>query len=221
MLKRVLFVAVSLALCSSSGYAQQVFVTFGEGAQPAVGARVDLSEETGSAFIYSAGDFQFDAFDLDFSIADDSVIRFTNVELFNPVIGDGIITFGTRWETQQRALLTDTTGDLLALSLSQIGVDPGLAGTGFDEYFDPAVANPDGRPGGSFLLARVDYDIVAVGTVDLELEVGDNLFLSLNTPQDLISPTLGNATLVVGVPEPSTAGILALGLVGLVARRRR
>ena len=212
MFKRILLAAVVLSLCSTNGYAQQVFTTFGQGSNAASTGTVNASSGTGSFFIYSAGDYQFDAFDLEFSVADNSVIEFTNAELFNSTISAGPgLDLGVRFNENVLSETTANSGRLVGISITEQGINP--AGASFDEDFDALVANPDGSSVGSFLLAQVDYDIVGSGTVDINLELGELEFFSFSTPTVLIQPTLGSGTLTVAstqvtsVPEPSTMGI--------------
>ena len=92
MLKRILLAVTVLGFCSTSVFAQteQVFVSFGEGADITNTATFDVDDGSGSAFIFSAADFDFNAFDLEFSTSGTDVISFTSAEVFNPTIGIGI-----------------------------------------------------------------------------------------------------------------------------------
>ena len=69
------------------------------------------------------------------------------------------------------------------------------------------------------LLATVDFDIVGAGTTEFSFALGDLGIVAL--PDIAIDPTFGSATLVVGVPEPSSAVVLILGSVAVIARRKR
>ena len=70
------------------------------------------------------------------------------------------------------------------------------------------------------MLARVEYEILAAGQVELSLSQGENPFIDLGDPDVVLTPTFQSGFLTV-VPEPSSAGLLVLGLAGIVARRRR
>lgn len=196
MFIRILSFAVVLILCSTSGYAQQVFVSFGQGVDVSSSGAADLTVGTGSIFIYSAEDFDIDAFELIVSTSDDSVIQFRDAEIFNSQITVNTDLLGFRWFDESEAEVLNTTSvRFLGVAFLEYGIAPSLAA--FDEDFDPLAANPDGRPGGSFLLGRVDYDIVGPGTADITLETDRLGFYSYSTPDDILFPTFGWGTLTV------------------------
>lgn len=73
----------------------------------------------------------------------------------------------------------------------------------------------------AFLFGRVGIEVVGEGVTDIQIAVGDGLIVHDNVA---LTPSFGAGTITgVGdaIPEPTTAGLLAMGLVGLVARRRR
>ena len=113
-----------------------------------------------------------------------------------------------------------TGGNLFGVAVSGAqGINTGLSG--FDPGFDPGVG-----PDGSFLLAQVDFNIVGEGTANLTFSLGENGIIDLQEagPDDdiLLNPSFGTGFLTVtGIPEPSSAGLLVLGLTGIFARRRR
>ena len=117
----------------------------------------------------------------------------------------------------EKPLLSAADGRLIGVAVLAAGVNPALGAAGLDPEFD-VDAN-------AFRVARIDFDIIGSGDADITLAVGANQFFSDLTPDILLSPTLGAGSITVtgvpAVPEPSAMGILALGLVGFFARRRR
>ena len=219
MLKRILLAVVVLSLCSTGAYAQDVFVTFGQGINAGVdGARngtttADVADGTGTAFVYSNLNFDFTAFDLDFSTSDDSVIQFSNAVVFNPMrqFGNNV-----RWNhpITNTVDATGTSGQLFAVAVDRAnGIDGSCSPIETEEGFDTGAA--------AFRIAQIDYNLVGAGDADITLTLGDRGF----NPTSL-NPTLGNGLITVtgdtaAVPEPSSAAVLALGFAGFLVRRRR
>jgi len=120
-----------------------------------------------------------------------------------------------------------------AQSINQQGLESGFAA--FNTAFD-ADAN-------AFRLATFDFDIVGAGEATLALQTTDDDTFAgptgfLTIPEGVsLNPVFGSATLTVegpvdgggggggggvpAIPEPSSAVLLALGLAGFAARRRR
>ena len=228
MFKKILVAAAITLACPALIFAQDINFLFG-GTLPEAGAptpatdelMVDLSVTSGSVNIYSTSGFNFDALDLDFFSSNTNVAVITGGEGFNPVVGP----IGDRFDSSTVTVPTDdgmgnpitpgSTGNLFSVAVLGTGIDEGFAA--FDPLFD-ANTGPAGSAG-SFLLARIDYDIVGQGTTEFSFGLGDQGILVL--PATPLNPTFGNATLTVGVPEPSSARLLIFGSVGLFARRRR
>ena len=145
---------------------------------------------TGSAYIFSDGLFGFDALDLEFTTSDSDSIRFTGGEAFNPIFN---VLGGTRFDFNPNTITIDadgSSGGLFLVNVSQIGVDPALSPT-----FDPGFAAGVG-PNGAVLLARIDFEMVGYSfeeTVDLEFVLGRQG--ALQTPDTILDPTFGSATL--------------------------
>ena len=229
MFKKILVAAAITLACPALIFAQDINFLFG-GTLPEAGAptpatnamEVDINNVTsGSVNIYSTSGFNFDALDLDFFSSNTNVAVITGGEGFNPVVGP----IGDRFDSSTVTVPTDdgmgnpitpgSTGNLFSVAVLGTGIDAGFAP--FDPLFD-ANTGPAGSAG-SFLLARIDYDIVGQGTTDFSFGLGDQGILQL--PATPLNPTFGSATLTVGVPEPSSALLLIFGSVGLFARRRR
>ena len=103
-------------------------------------------------------------------------------------------------------------GGLFSVNLMQNGVDPAL-GPLFDPGFESGVG-----PNGAVLLARVDYDVVGLGTAELNLVQNPGDFVGGGP--DFAPFTVGTAT-ITAVPEPSSALVLVFGFLGMVAKRKR
>ena len=212
MLRRMILAVVILSVYTASGFAQDIFVTFGNGASNNDTAEVG---DTGQAFIYVANGNPLGGFNLDFFIADNSVIEFSDASVFNSPIGlDG--AFGTRFDPVEDPKTADpnptsTFGSLSGSSIRSTsqGINPGFAD--FDADFDTDLD--------AFLLGTIDFNVVGEGEAVITLASRGQGFVDLSF--NPVFPSLGQGTLVVGVPEPTTMGVLAVGLIGFVARRRR
>ena len=99
-------------------------------------------------------------------------------------------------------------GNLFSVAVLGTGLNPGFI------TFDDDADDADG-----FFLASIDYEIVGNGTTEFSFALGPQGIFNL--PDIYILPTFGSATLVVGVPEPSSAILMIMGSVAMVARRKR
>ena len=70
----------------------------------------------------------------------------------------------------------------------------------------------------AFLFGRVDFVAVAEGVTNLETVAGS---IGIVHDNATVNPVFGAANITVGVPEPTSAGLLAFCMVSLLARRRR
>jgi len=70
---------------------------------------------------------------------------------------------------------------------------------------------------GAFLFARVDWERIGEGTANLITETGE---IGVVNDGQFINPVFGGAQFGT-IPEPTSASLLAIGLVSLIARRRR
>jgi len=131
---------------------------------------VDAATDTGSIYIFADSASDFDNFDIDVTNSDSSVISLTGATTFDT---DGTFSllgisdpndseFGIS-ATEARLFGVAINGLGLSPEQSSLGISPGLSGS--DAEFR---SGADG-----FLLARLDYDIVGVGTVDFDFVRGD------------------------------------------------
>jgi len=220
MFKNVLIAAAIVFANPALLFAEDIFFAFGQGASASSTATTTSNVGTGSVFIFSDGEFAFDAADLDFTNSDFSVIQFTGGVGFNPIFNTiGDVRFNNDAMDPILEVNSATDGVFQPVNVTENGINPTL-GQLFDPLFDPAVG-----PDGAFLLARVDFDIVGEGTADIVFTFGPNGVINLDNPDDIIFPSLGSATLTVispdAIPEPSSAALMILGTVGLIVRRKR
>ena len=111
---------------------------------------------------------------------------------------------------------TNDSGNLFSVNVAQNGINPAL-GPLFDPDFDANVG-----PNGATLIASIDYELIADGTASVDFSLGAQGALQL--PDIILDPAFGSGTLTavnVGIPEPTSAVLLVLGSIGLVARRKR
>ena len=214
MYKKVLVAAVIVFVLPALIVAQDINFLFGGNLPEAGGTpgsstqTVDLNTTSGSVNIYTTLGFDFDAWDLNFSSSDTSVARITGGEAFNPTT-----VIGERFDLSEFTVdLDGASGNLFSVRVIGTGISEAFA------PFDPLVDADTPAGTGSFLHARVDYDIVGPGTAEFELSSGDQGFFAL--PSTILNPTFGSATLTV-VPEPSSAILLMLSSAAMISRRRR
>ena len=100
-------------------------------------------------------------------------------------------------------------GNLFSVAVQGTGLNPNFI------TFDDDADDADG-----FFLASIDYEIVGDGTTEFTFSIGEQGILNL--PDIVVTPTFGSATLEVNtVPEPSSAILLVMGSLAMVARRKR
>ena len=133
------------------------------------------------------------AFDLDLAY-DDSILSLTSVTFGDPGLGNQL--------------------DLVALG-SLNGSTPGSGTVNLFEVSLDSVTDLHALQADSFALATLTFQTLAPGTSSLDLTgVGLSDALGALLPATLVS---GNVNVI---PEPSTALLIGLGLLGLGARKR-
>jgi len=216
MIKKVLIAAALMAASPALVSAQDIFLSFSD---TAVVSTSNLTEgDSGTAYIFSAPDFGFDAIDLNFASSDLSVLSLTGGQGFNPTFG---AVGGLRFDSSDVSIDALTgDGNLFAVNVSENGVNPALG-----PLFDPGFV-----AGVGVLLAEIDFDVVGGGSASVGFSLGEQGALLL--PDIELDPDFGvaPATLTaeaaeVGegedIPEPSSLALLLMGAAGLVARRKR
>ena len=225
MITRTLVALALLVFCSTSVSAQdlEVFLSFTQGSDANTGT-ASVSDGSGTAFLYISNNSGLEslepsglgAFDLDFTNSDDAVIQFTAATLLNPSLPFG----GIRWNPDSPTTISSDSGRITGVAFLEDGIRSVFANVAFDATFDNTIG-----ANGAFLIAEIDYDIVGTGTTVLSLNEGEEGFLSFASPEDFLDVNLRGGSLTVAnaiaIPEPGSAAILALGLMGLLTRRQR
>ena len=148
MFKKVLIAAAIVITSPAFTSAQYIFWSL-DSTRLVTSVKSDgVLELTNSVYIFSDGEFGFDALDLDFTISfDEDTIRLTGGEAFNPTSFIG----SQRFDASELTITADGTGgNLFSVAVIASGISPVLAQ--FDPLFEPGVG-----PNGAFLLARLDF----------------------------------------------------------------
>jgi len=221
-LRGLALAVVVLAFATSNAIAEDLFWSSFplNGGATNSGINIDTTTvgDTGTLYLY------YDATNLlgtqnismDLTWVDQNVIAFQSAESFNydvtTVFGNGGVQ--PRWDSFGAA--SSVSGNLVTI-LGASASSP-VAATGINENFNGM--GPFGEidagydaGAGAFLVAAFDWERVAEGETTLAV---------ISPSIDGGMPTVAPATFgFSAVPEPSTVSIFAIGLIGLVTRRRR
>ena len=170
MLKKVFVAAAIIIACPAVVFAQDIFFRFG-GSLPEAGGVpptrtfvTDPDTTSGSVFIYSRSGFNFREGSFRFFISNPDVVAITGGEVFDPTFN----VVGGRRFSETEIILESNSG---VLNLSGISLSFGISqalGELFDPLYDPSLG-----PDGAFLLARIDYDVVGIGSSLFALSPND------------------------------------------------
>ena len=206
MLKRVLLAAAVMVASPALVSAQDIFWSF-DNASAQNTLVAPAGTVGGTAYIFSSPTFGFDAIDLNLTSSDTSVLQITGGTGTNPTFS---AVGGTRFDSSVVTADGEGNGNLFSVNVAQNGVNTALG-----PLFDPGFV-----PGVGVLLAEVEFTVVAPGEATLGFALGDQGALQL--PLIELFPTFGEGSFTAeGIPEPSSAALLIIGSIGLVARRKR
>lgn len=220
-----LVMAIAVMSVSSVNAQGDFFFTFAQGDANADQSMDFEVGDMGQLWIYwstngpADSDLSVGAF-LDITSSNSGVIEFTAAETFDyDLLVGGNPSGLTRLNDEGIGAVPvtpDFIDELAGFTVTGGGILEANNGSGVftDAGF---TASNDG-----FEFGLVNFNVIGEGTTDITATGGDGLIVNAGVEVDAVFTT---ATINVGggndIPEPTTAGLLALGLGGLVARRRR
>ena len=224
-------VAMSVGSVAAQG---DFFFTFAPGGANADNTGTFNVGDSGSLYVYwstngpNDSDLDVGAF-IDVTSGTSGILEFTAAETFDFEITVGGQVTGNRILDAMGGggsvgPADSVTADFVdELSAFTVVGGPGIieanngSGVFTDEGYD---ASNDG-----FLFGRIDFNVIGEGSTSITGTGGDGLIVNGG---DEVPAVFTTATVVGAgggggpkVPEPTTAGLLAIGLAGFVARRRR
>ena len=223
MLKRFLLAMATVACCSTSMFAQDFFLSF-DNASLVTSTTIQY-DETATAYLFADANFDVLGFQLGVTNSDVSVGALVADVRPAPALpgGEVFLSNGTaaRFDVQNSPVTGPGTGIFgAATATTVLGIGPGSA---FNALDTPVA-------GVGRLLGEVDIAAVGAGSTTITLDTtgaGAGFLL-----RDLSALPAGTTEITVGsgvtlnvesgvIPEPTSAGFLAMGLIGFMARRRR
>ena len=232
-------VAVLLAIATAGNAAVTIFLSdkgLGEGAT--VGNPEITLDPTGVSFPSSDSLYLWIRPDgsqiligagLDVETDETAEVEGTASTVYNPLIGSGPFA-NYRWNTPVgHGTVGDVVTDMVGVAVDTFGIDAAMAD--YDPTYD---ANAD-----AFLYAKIDVECTALGTADLWIVVNSKRVapkVGSSPDVDIIFGASETTTLhgndeyvrsvvrdarIIQIPEPVTMGLLVLGGLGLLIRRRR
>ena len=233
-MKHIIAFAAALLLASSAAHAD-IYISysdFGDGNSRTNTDATFTVGDSGSAFVWVSiedGDIDTGVI-LDVLNSNTSVVAFTAGEVFDPAVTVGGSDLGDNFTRWLGATANGTAGPIpnedvaagqitrfqgFALPNAQTGLRIGNQGPVFvDTLYD---ATED-----AYLFGRFDFDVVGEGTASFSVTPSDGDPGNIVHAGGVYTTDLLGATLTANaIPEPTSAAILAMGLIGLVSRRRR
>ena len=213
LLAGALIAALSARADAASLFPSRVGVVGGGAAVAEPPITHGVSDGSGSLFIWSTDDQSVNqSLSLNVSSMTPGVIRLTGAAVFNPFVDVGIEGVSTnRWQgTGGGTVSADSIENVVGVAVTEgFGLDPAVAA--FDPLHDTAAS--------AWLFARVDYDVLALGSTEVSVGVG---------PVDIVDGggsvagafSFGTITVEV-IPEPQThVAWVLMGLGGVLLRSR-
>lgn len=210
-MKKLLTLATGLLLATVGMSANAAFISVGQTFSPVV--QVDASSASRSLFIGDAG-----------SIVDLNVfVDFTKCD--NPIGSDGsCLGGGFSFNGELGLTLTSASGTVVDLVCNGSNCGPdtysgSTPGARAQVLFDDEAAN---AVGGSSLVSGTFRPAELLSAFDGESVTGFwTITISDNVGIDPASLNGWRLDIITDVPEPTVVGLLAIGLLGFGARRRR
>ena len=180
--------------------------------------------ETGIGFVFARNGFDIGQLqNLEISSSDNTAVAITSAQLLQFDTFNIVPNTQTRFTEPATATLNgDSSFSLFGTNFGALPDDGnptsnGLRGGAFAAFDDGFDEDLD-----ALLLAQFEFSVLGGEGTSVNFDfTGGSLFQGATEVTGADADFVGATVDVQGVPEPTSAGLLALGLVGLVARRRR